>query len=273
VIGVSLKMYLGYEETLAWCERVRRIALSDRSVTGGGVELFVIPSFPALFSAGQILAGAQISLGAQNLHWEDTGPFTGEVSGSMLAELGCRFVEVGHAERRRLFGENDEVVGAKTAAALRNGLVPIVCVGEIVHSSKEESLQFCVSQLRKALRRAAPKATSRVIVAYEPVWAIGASAPAPATHIAEMCSGLRAALRSETGVRSSVIYGGAAGPGLLSQLHKSVDGLFLGRSVHDPAALAGVLEEAALLSARARAGGGNAESPPRPCGRGGLSLS
>jgi triosephosphate isomerase len=236
-------MYFGYEETVAWCESVRRICLSSRAVLNGSVEVFVIPSFPVLDRARQLFSGTPIGLGAQNLHWEDVGPYTGEVSGAMLAELGCRYAEVGHAERRRIFKETDEVVAAKTEAALRNGLLPVICVGEPSRFSVEQSLPWCLKQIKSALSCSVDRQGSRVIAAYEPIWAIGASEPAPADHIQAMCMGIRSELDNKLDFKVTLIYGGAAGPGLLRHLRGCIDGLFLGRSAHDPEALATILEE------------------------------
>ena len=247
VIGVSLKMYFGYRETLDWCTRVREIAAVSPAVQDGAVRLFVMPSFPCLVPVIEMFRGTAVEVGAQNLHVEDRGPFTGEVSGSMLSEMGCRLVEVGHSERRRLFGESDELVALKVGAALRNGLRPVICVGEeeaigVAHACRES-----VRQLESALEGAPPDAKATpVVVAYEPVWAIGAAQPAPEAHIAEVCHALRgfmASTRPEAGNR--VIYGGSAGPGLLERLGDSVDGLFLGRYVHDADALEVVLTEGA----------------------------
>jgi triosephosphate isomerase len=168
------------------------------------------------------------------------------VSAAELAEVGVRLAEVGHAERRRWQGETDEVVAAKTAAAMRHGLTPVVCVGEVESGHPADAARESVRQLRSALT-AAP--IGRVIVAYEPVWAIGAAAPAPPAHIRASCAALAAELtQSADRAGSTVIYGGSAGPGLLAALGDTVDGLFLGRRAHDPAGLLAVLDEAAALS-------------------------
>ncbi|MGA2530110.1 MAG: triose-phosphate isomerase family protein [Acidimicrobiales bacterium] len=247
-IGVGLKMYFGYRRSLEWCEQVKEISLMHRAVANGLVELFVIPSSPVLSAARELFSGTRVRLGAQDLHWHDFGPFTGEVSGSMLAELGCDYVEVGHAERRRLFGESDDVVAAKTEAALRNGLVPIICIGENDPCDSAQALAICIGQLESALGRRQPReGADRVLVAYEPIWAIGATEPASAEHIGAVCAGLKGVLANKPGIDSSTIYGGSAGPGLLASLRGRVDGLFLGRSAHDPAALDAVLSEALWL--------------------------
>ena len=246
VVGVSLKMYFGHERAREWFGSVARLAGENASVASGAVELFVIPSFVSIPAAISALAGTPVTVGAQDLFWEDNGAFTGEVSGVELAELGVGVVEVGHAERRRIFGETEEIVAAKTAAALRNGIAPVLCIGETVRSEPDVAAAEVEQQLISALDGAP---AGRVLVAYEPVWAIGAAEPAAPGHIRAVCARLRGVIGSLDGREgSSVIYGGSAGPGLLSTLGDSVDGLFLGRFAHDPAALASVLDEAAVLA-------------------------
>jgi triosephosphate isomerase len=157
-----------------------------------------------------------------------------------LCELGCDYVEIGHAERRRIFGEDDTVIAAKTAAAFRNGLTPLLCVGEQRRSLVEAAAAECVAQLDSAVSTAA----GPVVVAYEPMWAIGAAEPASPLYIAAVCS----ALRSHMSGRGKVIYGGSAKPGLLTHLGDGVDGLFLGRFAHDPAAVSRILDEVVDLA-------------------------
>ncbi len=167
------------------------------------------------------------------MFWEDAGPYTGAVTADLLAELGVSLVEVGHAERRRIFAETDEVIAAKCAAAARHHITPLLCVGEQRQGSPAEAIAAASAQLAAAN---APTA----LVAWEPVWAIGAERPADAGYIREVCNGLRGSLDGRR-----LIYGGSAGPGLLAELGDAVDGLFLGRFGHDPAALAAVIDEAA----------------------------
>jgi len=240
-VGVSLKMYFGHAAALDWFRAVAEVASAHPGVQSGDVELFVIPSFTSIPAALDVFAGTPVIVGAQDLFWEDRGAFTGEVSGAELAELGVGVVEVGHAERRRLFGETDEVVARKTTAALRNGLAPVLCIGELTASTPDAAAAEVIAQLDSALEGAPD---GRVIVAYEPVWAIGAAEPAGAPHISAVCAALREHLDA-AGRTGTVIYGGSAGPGLLTRLGGSVDGLFLGRFAHDTAALAAVLDEAA----------------------------
>jgi triosephosphate isomerase (TIM) len=247
-VGVSLKMYFGHRQARDWFARVAEIASARPAVADGEVEVFVIPTFVQVLPALEAFAGTPVLVGAQDLATEDTGAYTGEVSGAELAEVGVRVAEVGHAERRRLFGETDEVVAAKTAAALRNGLVPVLCLGETERLDAPAAAEEVLGQLASALEGAPD---GRVLVAYEPVWAIGAPEPAPAEHIRGVGAALRDAVAALPGrPGSGVIYGGSAKPGLLGTLGDSVDGLFLGRFAHDPAAFAVVLDEAAELASR-----------------------
>lgn len=249
-IGVGLKMYLGYKETLTWCRRVAELAADHGGVRGGDVELFVLPSPPMIAPAIAAFTGTEVRVGAQDLSEHDVGPYTGEVSGAMLAELGCELAEVGHAERRRLHGETGEVVAAKAVASLRNGLVPVLCIGERDRIAPESAADSCIRELRSITSASrAAGCCGRLIVAYEPEWAIGATEPAPADHIRAVCALLAAELsENELHPSSTVIYGGSAGPGLLTGLGKNIDGLFLGRFAHNVDALAAVLDEAVIVN-------------------------
>jgi len=242
-IGVSLKMYFGHARALDWIDAVASLARSHPAIVDGSVELFVIPSYLAISESVRRLDGTRVLVGAQDLATADSGAFTGEVSGVELAEVGVRVVEVGHAERRRLFGETDEIVAAKTAAALRNGLTPVLCIGEEARTEPQLAAEQCLRQLGTAIDGAA---AGRLIVAYEPVWAIGAAHPADPTYIRAVCATLSSAIARLPGRDGSVVvYGGSAGPGLLAALGDDVDGLFLGRFAHDPASLRAVIDEAA----------------------------
>lgn len=240
LLGVSLKMYFGHHQTLNWARRIADLADRHPAVTSGAARLFVLPAFPALVPAAGILTPSGVRVGAQDLATEDTGPYTGEVGGPVLKEIGCHYAEVGHAERRRLYGEGDTVVAAKTAAALRNGLTPVLCVGERDRSTPEQAAERTVAEAARLL----DGLTGTVVLAYEPQWAIGAPEPASAEHIATVCVALRAWLDARPGhPDSTVIYGGSAGPGLLTRLAGSADGLFLGRFAHDPANVEAILDE------------------------------
>jgi triosephosphate isomerase len=247
IVGVSLKMYFGYDRTLRWCRAVATRVGDHPALRSGAVRLFVLPAFPAVAPAAEIFRGTPVAVGAQDLCAADSGAHTGEVGGPMLREAGAQLAEVGHAERRTTYGEDEDVVAAKTAAALRNGLVPVLCLGEPEQVPAEPAAAECTRQLATALRAADRHGLGgSITIAYEPFWAIGAEQPAEAAHIAAVCAALRDAIGNRPGrAGSAVIYGGSAGPGLLTKLGPAVDGLFLGRRAHDPAALADVLEEAA----------------------------
>ncbi|MCQ8240069.1 triose-phosphate isomerase family protein [Rhizosaccharibacter radicis] len=238
LVGVSLKMYMGLARTREWMDAV---AAAAREGLPPGVGLFVIPGFLSLRESAEILDGTGVALGAQNMFWEDAGAFTGEVSAPMLREAGCRYVEIGHAERRRLFGETEEVVSLKMRAAIRNGLVPVLCIGEMRRGTPEQAVAECAAQFASAAEGL--PAESELVFAWEPVWAIGAAEPAPPDYIAAVAGGLRTLLAGWP--RAKLIYGGSAGPGLLTRLGDAVDGLFLGRFAHDVGALRQVLTEAA----------------------------
>ncbi|HEY9294640.1 MAG TPA: triose-phosphate isomerase family protein [Microlunatus sp.] len=250
-LGVSLKMYLDHHSTLRWIADVAAIADEQPAVLDGRVRLAVLPTFVSLQAAARIMVGSPLALGAQDLSWAESGAYTGEVSGRDLAELGCRYVEVGHAERRRLFGEDDKIISGKLAAAQRNGLIPILCVGEEDREESDQAADFCLNQVAGALAEidgSDPEAAGlpELIIAYEPVWAIGADRPAGVDHVQAVCRRLRAGVADDHRLqRVRVIYGGSAGPGLLSDLGDAVDGLFLGRFAHDPDQLRRVIIEAA----------------------------
>ncbi len=249
VIGVSLKMYFGHARTLAWASAVADTARTHPAVTSGAVELFVVPTFPSLVPVRDVIGDAPVLLGAQDLSWADEGAFTGEVSGRELAEIGVDLVEIGHAERRSLFHETDQDVAGKVHAAFRNHLRPLLCVGEPTRASRADAVAEVTAQLDRAVATAvADGVAGPLVVAYEPVWAIGAPAPAPDEHIVEVLAGLEEHLATRPELAgSTVIYGGSAGPGLLTRGGGRIGGLFLGRFAHDPAAVAAILDEAAAL--------------------------
>jgi triosephosphate isomerase len=201
----------------------------------------ILPTISAI-SAAPDPVSRLLSVGAQDCATEDFGSFTGEVSPAVLKEVGCAIVEVGHAERRRLFGESDAVVRDKVRAVVRNGMVPLVCVGEVSRfgsdggdgdDGAEGAARDVVRQVEACLGGVDGEA--EVVLAYEPVWAIGAAEPAGAEYVKGVVRRVRESevVRGRKGV-TRIVYGGAAGPGLWERLSGDVDGLFLGRFAHDP---------------------------------------
>lgn len=243
IVGVSLKMYFDLPSTLSY---IRGMLQLDGTAWNARLDLFIIPDFVALVSAAEILQPSSIQLGAQDTHWEDNGAFTGEVSPVVLRQAGARLVEIGHAERRALFGETDDSVAKKAGAAARNGLVPLVCIGERTHNTTSPSaavgaaIAECRPQVTSVL--AAVPDDSEVILAYEPVWAIGASEPADPDHVVNVTKELRRLASGRKGV-TRILYGGSAGPGTFAKIADGVDGLFLGRFAHDMQNLKKVIEE------------------------------
>ena len=245
LVGVSSKMYLGYQDSLDWLEHLRHEVDARPALAAGRVVPFVIPSFPVLTAAAELVAGSPLLLGAQNCGWAD-GAWTGEVAPSMLAELGVRLVEIGHAERRRHFGEDDAMVALKVRAADNAGLTPLLCVGEPDGGQAAAAAEFVCRQIEAAVDGDWDLG-ARLTVAYEPVWAIGAAEPAAAAYVSDVVRQLRGHLAAAGLQELPVIYGGSAKPGLLPAL-VDVSGLFLGRFAHDPANFGRVLDEALLLA-------------------------
>ena len=179
-----------------------------------GRDILVAPPFTAIAAVAQRLAGTGIHVAGQNLFWEDKGAFTGEVSGPMLASSGCTYVIVGHSERRQLFGDSDEWVARKTQAALRADLIPIVCVGEtLAERDSGATLAVVERQVRAALSPLGPAALARVVVAYEPVWAIGTGKVATPDQAQQVHHAIRAMIATQGGPTIAaavrILYGGS----------------------------------------------------------------
>jgi len=239
-VGVSLKAYLDVEASRRWLAEVAAV------VDAPPVELAVFPSALLLAEAVSLLAPLRIRVGAQDVSVFGPGAHTGELPAEHLAGLGVDYAEVGHAERRGALGEGDGVVRRKLAAAARAGMAPLLCVGETRRGPAESAALEVVRQLDSALDGLPD---SPLMVAYEPVWAIGARDAAPAEHVREVARAIRERVSVFTEAR--VIYGGSAGPGTITALADSVDGLFLGRSAHRVASLTtSVAEVVAALTER-----------------------
>ena len=242
IVGTSLKMYFNLPSTLRYIESVAALsAAADQA----NIDLFVIPDFISVVPSQDRLNKTNVWLGAQDCYSEDNGAFTGEVGPLTLKQAGVKIVEIGHAERRKYFRETDEDVAKKAAAIVRNGMVPLICIGESSRSSVASeavgmAVSECEQQINAALSRIPDDA--EVIFGYEPVWAIGASQPAGADHVIAVVQNLKALLARRTG-RVRFLYGGSAGPGTFQNLKSGVDGLFLGRFAHDPQNLEKVIQE------------------------------
>jgi triosephosphate isomerase len=212
LIAGNWKMYKGPAETAEFC-----LALRDEDLSG--VDLVVCPPYVSLAVAVQLLAGTEIAVAAQNAHWENEGPFTGEISAPMLRELGVYGAIVGHSERRQLFAETDEAVAKRARAALAAGLFVIACVGE----TEEERER---GETKDVLRRqvSALEADDNLVLAYEPVWAIGTGKTATPEIAQEAHAHIKSLLDAP------VLYGGSVKPDNAAELlaQPAVDGALVG---------------------------------------------
>jgi len=198
-------------------------------------EVAVFPPFTALETVADAVDGTKLAYGAQNLCYEDSGAYTGEVSGGMIADIGSEYVIVGHSERRTLFGETDEIVAKKVAAAYRNGLKPLLCVGENAEERKAgQTNKKIAGQLKTDLFGVAPEEAKKLVVAYEPLWAIGSGTPATAQDAREVCLFVRNVLNDifgeDTARHIRVLYGGSVSEKNAAEFKNAggIDGVLVG---------------------------------------------
>ena len=245
-VGTSWKM----TKTLAEArDYARRLAAADLPAE---VQVFVLPAATALATVRDTLPDdTRVLLGAQNAHWAEEGAFTGEVSMRMVRDAGASLVELGHSERRSMYGESDADVAAKVRAALDSGLVPLVCFGEPGEVREAgDQVPFVLGQVRAALSRLAPSEVPGVLLAYEPVWAIGTGGrPARREEVDPVLAAVAAetAALGEGVARPTLLYGGSVdlsnADALLSG--PQTDGLFVGRAAWDPESLLALVSVAA----------------------------
>lgn len=230
-VGTSWKMNKTLAEAKAFAEGLK-------AADGGRdprIQRFVIPPFTAVREVKAWLAGTSVKVGAQNMHWADEGAWTGEISPVMLKDCGLDLVELGHSERREHFGETDETVGLKTEAAVRHGLVPLICIGETLADREGgRAAEVLAQQVRGALSRLdGAQKQAEILLAYEPVWAIGEKGiPATADYADARHAEIAAVAEDMLGRRIPCLYGGSVNPGNCAELIAcpNIDGLFIGRS-------------------------------------------
>lgn len=246
--GTNLKMYKNIKETT---EYLKTLSQLTEDISRGSMELFVIPSYTSLSAAAQFTDKQLITLGAQNMCWEEKGTFTGEISPLMLQEMGIGLVMIGHSERRHVLGETDEEENQKVKCALNHGMTALLCVGETAKEKDYKiSDEVIRTQLKIGLSDIPASQLSRLWIAYEPVWAIGESGiPASAEYAEEKHQTIRNCLTElfgESGNQIPVLYGGSVNPdnaaSLISQ--PSVDGLFTGRSAWEASAFNALIRKA-----------------------------
>lgn len=229
-------------------------AFTQELLKGGdfsGVEVVLCPPFPALWAVSQATSGTPVRVAAQNLFWEDQGAYTGEVSAPMLREAGCRYVIIGHSERRQYFGETDETVNRKVRAAVRHGLTPIICVGERLAEREEgETFKVVERQVNGAFEGIEEAVAAGAVIAYEPVWAIGTgrtALPEDAQAVNSFIRGVLAGLYSQASAeRVRIQYGGSVTPenaaSLLAQ--PDIDGALVGGASLKVASFTAIIDAA-----------------------------
>lgn len=245
LIGTSWKMNLTSTEADGWFSDFVPLVgqLDDR-------DLFVLPPFTSIWVARERLRDTPIAWGAQDVDAEDAGAHTGDISAPMLADLGCRFVEVGHSERRRDYGETPELISSKAAAALRWGMRPIICIGEHRRGELSDTLAFLLDDLGRCLSSVAPDDLGSVVIAYEPEWAIGVGAvAAPPEEVGAVHRALASWLAERPGGAAvPILYGGSVNVDAAARLleEPGVGGLFVGRFALDPVNFARIASAGAV---------------------------
>jgi triosephosphate isomerase (TIM) len=251
ILAANWKMNLTHGEAISYFETF----LSEIGQVND-LEVVIIPPFtaiPALVLASEKMPA--IRIGAQNMHWEKSGAFTGEVSGAMLRAHYVKYVIVGHSERRMLFGETNEIVNRKTKAALEAGLRPILCVGETLQERDNNLIEEVLrKQISEGLEGVAPKDQAEIVVAYEPIWAIGTGRTASPAEAEQTHAFIRSILSELCGApmadRIRIQYGGSVKPENAEDLmrQKNIDGALVGGASLDPRSFARIIwrAEAAL---------------------------
>ncbi|OGC24164.1 triose-phosphate isomerase [candidate division WOR-1 bacterium RIFOXYC2_FULL_37_10] len=199
--------------------------------TATDVEIVVCPAFVAINSVSQTLTDSTIGVGAQDMYWKDSGAFTGEVSAPMIRGAGASYVIIGHSERRQYFGETNETVNKKLIAALSHGLVPIVCIGETLEEREsDKTFDVIKTQIKGALNDINETDLEKIIIAYEPVWAIGTGKTASPEQAQEVHAFIRKLLPANISQKVRILYGGSAKPDNIKELmaKEDIDGGLIG---------------------------------------------
>ena len=236
IIAGNWKMYKTATEAKAFVEQLKSSLPRAKRCS-----IVLCVPYVDLPAAGKLLKDSRIAVGAQNLHWEEQGPFTGEISANMLADLDVKYVIIGHSERRGLFYESDLTVNKKIHAALNAGLRPILCVGEDLDQRRlGVTMELITYQIHAALAGVTPEQMRHVVIAYEPIWAIGTGNTATPEQAGEVCSAIRGILRKLYGARiarsTTIQYGGSMNEKHAAELlaQEDVDGGLIGTASLDP---------------------------------------
>jgi triosephosphate isomerase len=251
VFAANWKMHKTVLETVAW---IREFTALARTLDTSASEIIVAPPFTAIAAAAETARTAPVAIAGQQLHHERQGAFTGEVSGAMLKDAGAEYVIIGHSERRRLFGETDEGVNRKVAAAQQAELTPIVCIGETLEERERgETLAVLDRQIKAGLDGCSGDHIAALIVAYEPVWAIGTGRNATPAEAGEAHAHIRRRLREWFGGahadRCRILYGGSVKPENIRELIglEDVDGALVGGASLESRSFAAIVQNATEL--------------------------
>ena len=247
IVAANWKMNMTVGESMAFMDTFLHELGADNSV-----EVVIVPPFTALAKVSEILSvGQQAKLGAQNMHWEKAGAFTGEISAPMLRELYVRYVVLGHSERRTLFGETDEIVNKKTRAAIDAALRPIVCIGETLSERDAGKVEEILDrQIKGSLAGVTARELADVVVAYEPVWAIGTGRTASPQQAQDAHAFIRSKLAelwdSASAEKVRIQYGGSVKPQNAAELmgQADIDGALVGGASLDPRGFAEIVKAA-----------------------------
>ncbi|MFZ3129698.1 MAG: triose-phosphate isomerase [Desulfosporosinus sp.] len=222
------------------------------------LDIVLCVPFTALYPLKNELEESVVHLGAQNMSWADQGAYTGEISAQMLLDVACTYVILGHSERREMFGETDERINKKVLKALSAGLTPILCVGENLNVREEgKAAEWVRSQIIHALSSLPREDLSRIVIAYEPIWAIGTGKTASSQDAQEMCASIRATLNGLTGSeaeKAPILYGGSVKAENIAELltEPDIDGALVGGASLDPQSFAKLVHNAASVVARVK---------------------
>jgi triosephosphate isomerase (TIM) len=243
IMAGNWKMYKTPPETVAFFEKFRPL-VSDAT----HAEIVICPPFVNLPAAAECSRGTRIQIGAQNMYWANEGAFTGEISAGMLRATGCQWVIVAHSERREYFGETEATALKKVRAALEAGLTPIYCVGERLHEREGDKTQEVLHhQVQGCVGQLTPEQFPRIVIAYEPCWAIGTGKVATPEMAAEAHAFIRGVTREQFGAEAAeacrILYGGSVKPDNVRGLmeHKEIDGALVGGASLDPASFAAIV--------------------------------
>jgi triosephosphate isomerase (TIM) len=246
LIAGNWKMFKTVQETVVFIKQLRAITNNIRDV-----EVVVAPPFTAIHAAAEAARGSNLAIAAQNLYWEREGPFTGELSAPMIREAGGELVIIGHSERRTLFGETDLTVNRKLGAATAAGLIPIVCIGETLEQREaSQTLTVLDRQVRESLDNVTAAQLAELVIAYEPVWAIGTGRNATPDQAQEAHAHIRGRLRQWFGAdaadRCHILYGGSVKPDNIQAImaQADVDGALVGGASLDVRTFAEIIQKA-----------------------------